>query len=213
MSDKDPDLHAAYALKTPEDSKRLYANWAKTYDADFVSVTGYRLHLLVADAFAGEGGTGPVLDVGAGTGVCGVALAARSVGPLDAMDVSAEMLEQASAKGVYRAAIEVDLTKPLSLPKATYAGIVSSGTFTTGHVGPDAIDALLDLAQPGALFALSVNAKHYERAGFAQKMDALAGKIGALTQKDVPIYGPEAKGPNAQDRALVLLFRKAGSSA
>lgn len=208
MSDKTPDLHAAYALKTPEDSKRLYAAWSDTYDSDFVSGSDYVLHQQVAEAFVSAGGTGPILDVGAGTGVCGVALAALGAGPLDATDISTDMLGQAMAKGTYRAAIDADVTKTLPLPKAAYAGIVSSGTFTTGHVGPDAIDNLLEVARSGALFALSVNAKHYESAGFAQKLAALNSQIQDVTAKDVPIYGPNATGPNAQDRALVLLFTK-----
>ena len=34
MAEKDePNVHQAYALETPEDSKRLYASWASTYDS------------------------------------------------------------------------------------------------------------------------------------------------------------------------------------
>lgn len=35
MAEKPDKLDDAYALKTPEDSRRLYADWAASYDAEF----------------------------------------------------------------------------------------------------------------------------------------------------------------------------------
>jgi len=203
-----PDLDAAYALKTPEDSRRLYAGWADSYDSGFVADNHYILHIETARAFADAGGAGPVLDVGAGTGLCGAVLAQLGVGPLDATDISAEMLDMAMRKDVYRDAVEADLTQGLPLPKAHYAGVISSGTFTTGHIGPDGIGALLPIARSGALFALSINAHHYEGAGFKAKFAALEPYIDDLSLKDVPIYGPKATGDHKADRAFVALFRK-----
>ncbi|WP_050929631.1 class I SAM-dependent DNA methyltransferase [Aestuariivita boseongensis] len=208
MSQKDPDLDAAYELSTPEDSRKLYADWADSYDRSFADQNDYILPFETARAFTDAGGTGPVLDVGAGTGLCGAVLAGLGVGPIDATDISAEMLEQALRKDIYRDAIEADLTKGLPIPPDSYAGIISSGTFTTGHVGPDEIDPLLRIAQPGALFALSINARHYESAGFATKFAALEPVITDLTLKDVPIYGPRATGAHRADRAFVALFHK-----
>jgi predicted TPR repeat methyltransferase len=208
MSAKSPDLHAAYALKTPDDSRRLYADWAKSYDSDFVAGSDYQLHQHAARAFVAAGGSGPVLDVGAGTGACGLALAEQGAGPIDATDISAEMLEQARAKGVYRHLFEADLTEGPPTRDHTYNGIVSSGTFTTGHVGPDAIDNLLPIARSGAVFSLSVNRLHYESAGFAGKFRALEGQITAPDLIEVAIYGPAATGPNKDDRAFLAVFRK-----
>lgn len=209
MTQDDPDVDAAYALKTPEDSRRLYAGWAETYDSGFAAENDYILHVETARVFVQAGGTGPVLDVGAGTGLCGAVLADHGVGPIDATDISAAMLEQAMRKDVYRDAIEADLTTGLPVPDGSYAGIISSGTFTTGHVGPDQIDPLLRAARHGALFALSINAHHYKSAGFAAKFAALEPHIHDLTFVDVPIYGPRATGPHKDDRALVAVFRKA----
>ena len=59
---EEPDLDAAYALNGPEDNKRLYARWAKTYDSGFVQSMDYTLHAHVVDAFIAAGGRGPVLD-------------------------------------------------------------------------------------------------------------------------------------------------------
>ncbi len=208
-SDK-PDLQSAYGLKTPEDSKRLYADWAGDYDADFATREDYQLHVHTAQAFADAGGQGPVLDVGAGTGLCGAALAALGITPIDATDISAEMLTAAETKDIYRDLIEADLTRGLPIPRNSYAGVVSSGTFTTGHVGPQAIEALLLVARSGAQFALSVNSKHYQKAGFAAAFDTLqqTKAIHDLTLPEVRIYGDKAQAAHKDDTALIVLFKK-----
>lgn len=208
MAKNTPDVDTAYALKTPEDSRKLYRDWAETYDSDFAAENDYVLHIETARAFVQAGGTGPVLDVGAGTGLCGEILADHGISPIDATDISAEMLQQAMRKDIYRDAIEADLTVGLPVPRDTYAGIVSSGTFTTGHVGPDEIDTLLRTAKPGAVLALSINAQHYDSAGFLAKFSALEPVISDLNLVDVPIYGPSATGDHKGDRALVAVFRK-----
>jgi hypothetical protein len=41
MTDHDLNLEGAYALKTPQDTKRLYAAWADTYDDYFSDAQGY----------------------------------------------------------------------------------------------------------------------------------------------------------------------------
>lgn len=204
---KTPNLDAAYSLKTPQDSVRLYRDWADTYDTGFAAENDYRLHLHVARAFAGIGGTGPVLDIGAGTGLCGAALRELGVAPVDATDISPEMLDVARGKNIYRELFAGDILAGLDKPADSYAGAVSSGTFTTGHVGPEALDEVLRLVRPGGRVTLSVNALHYRSAGFSDKFDALAAQIGDLALTEVPIYGSAATGPHAKDRALLAAFR------
>ncbi len=211
MEDKTPNLATAYALKTPEDSRRLYADWAESYDATFAGGEDYQLHVHTAQAFVRAGGHGPVLDVGAGTGLCGKVLAGLGVEPIDAADISPDMLGKAMEKGIYRKAIEADLTQPLPIAANSYVGLVSSGTFTTGHVGPQAIQPLLEIARAGAQFALSINSRHFQSAGFAAAFDDLAqGQISGLSLLETPIYGDRATGAHAGDTALIALFRKSG---
>ena len=65
-----PDLDKAYSLKTPDDNIALYENWADTYDQDFAQRMDYQLPRHVADYFKQHKTmNGPVLDVGAGTGL------------------------------------------------------------------------------------------------------------------------------------------------
>ncbi len=209
MTNKTPNLHAAYALESPEDNKRLYAEWAGDYDEGFAALEDYQLHIHTARAFVGAGGQGPVLDVGAGTGLCGAVLAGLGVGPIDATDISTEMLEQAMRKDIYRDAIESDLNKGIPVPRDSYSGIVSSGTFTHGHLGPEALTALLRVARPGAQFALSINAKHFEAKGFGDALRKLEqGQIENLILPEARIYGDLAAGENKDDTALIALFEK-----
>ena len=208
MSD-DPSLSRAYALRTPEDSVALYRDWAGTYDAGFARDSDYILHEQVARHFTLIGGFGPVLDVGAGTGLCGAALAARGNTPIDGTDISPEMLDVAARKDVYRDLFVANLLDGLPVPARPYQGAVSSGTFTNGHVGPDGIAPILAVLRPRAWVVLSVNAAHFEAAGFDAALSQLAPRIDELSLTDVPIYGPNAQGPHAADQARLVAFRVA----
>lgn len=209
MTGKTDDLDAVYALKTPEDSVRYYRDWAARYDRDFAADMGYRSPDAVAAAFAALGGKGPVLDIGAGTGLVAEALARAGIGPVDAIDISAEMLAVAATKGVYRQLIRADLTAALPVENSVYSGLVSAGTFTHGHVGPEAFDELLRIAAPGAHFAVTVHSAVYESMGFAQRFAALGHRIAAFRTEPFRIYGPGAEGAHAGDIGWVVSFRKA----
>lgn len=210
MDKQKPGLSNAYALQTPADSKRLYRDWASTYDQDFAAGQGYLLPGLTAKVFAAAGGAGPVLDVGAGTGLCGQALRAIGIEPIDATDISAAMLAEALRKDAYRDVIEADLLEGIPVPRGSYRGVVSSGTFTHGHLGPEVLPALLRVAAPDAWFALSVNAKFYGKAGFSEAFGRLLrGQwIKNLTLPELPIYGPGATGAHKDDTALIARFQK-----
>ncbi|MEM6760611.1 MAG: class I SAM-dependent methyltransferase [Pseudomonadota bacterium] len=207
MSD-DPNLSRAYQLQTPGDSVHLYREWANSYDTGFVVENDYILHQEVARHFANLGGFGPVLDVGAGTGNCGVALRDRGIDPVDGTDISEAMLEMAKKKGAYRKLFEGNLLEGLPVPDQLYQGAVSSGTFTHGHVGPEGLDPILAVLRNGAWVVISVHAAHFAAVGFADKLAVLEAQIRELTLTDVPIYGPGGTGEHAKDRALLVAFRK-----
>ena len=207
MSD-DPNVNDAYALSSQDDVKALYRTWAHSYDAGFNEGQGYQLPRAVATAFVTAGGAGPVLDVGAGTGLVGAVLRTMNVGPVDGIDLSQEMLEVARSKGDYRALHARDVTQPLALLDAPYAGVVSAGTFTLGHVGPEALENLLDVAASGALFVISVNAAHYASAGFDAAFAAFGDQITGLITRDVRIYDDRADEEHRNDMARLVIFRK-----
>lgn len=210
----DQGLKGALGLTGPEACLAYYRDWAANYDSGFASEMQYLLPAHVAAAYMGTGAGGPVLDVGAGTGLLAEAL--QNMGfraQIDAADFSAEMLERARAKGIYAGLHQADITRPLALPRR-YAGLVSSGTFTAGHVGPEALPHLLAVALPQAQFALSINRRVWQSRGFDQALEDLAGqnRITNLQLIEVEVYGAAAAAidaDHAADRALIALFRAA----
>ncbi|CAB4594585.1 MAG: methyltransferase domain-containing protein [Actinobacteria bacterium] len=204
MTTEDPDalLAEAYALDGPASNRSLYARWAATYESGFVAGRGYVypervVAVFVEHALAGAdvGADDVVVDVGCGTGLAGVALRRRSPVAIDGIDLSPEMLQQASTKqhdgvGVYRRLLEVDLTTTLPIETGAYAGAVSVGTFTHGHVGPASLAEVIRIVRPGGRLAIGINAAHFAVAGFGPAFDELmaSGRITGLRSVDVPIY-------------------------
>ena len=211
MSSKDkPDLEAAYGLDSPDANRRLYRDWAATYDEDFAERSGYRLAGLVANAFLDAGGSAPVLDAGCGTGLIAEHLPVSLA--IDGVDISSEMLAQAKRKSRYGKLVEADLTGPLPFADAVYAGLTSAGTFTHGHVGPEALRELLRVLKPGAVCAISGNKAFFEAAGFKSAFAALTdeGMISAPEIREERIYEQAAAPPEGRenDRALIVVFRR-----
>ncbi len=206
---KKPDLQTAYALETPQDSINLYRNWAKTYDDDFAKANDYQNPRQVADLFAKHNiGNIPVLDVGAGTGLVGERLAHHGISPVDALDISPEMLTVAMGKGCYRASVCADLTKGIEIADGAYGGVTCVGTFTHGHVGPEVLDELLRIARSGALFVLGINGEFYQSAGFATKFNALSGAIRDFEIIQMHGYGKKASKELQDAVSSVALFWK-----
>jgi SAM-dependent methyltransferase len=207
------DLKDAYGLRTPEDSVRLYRGWAANYDETFAQAHGYVAPREIARAYLAEAGAeaGPVLDIGAGTGLVAQQLGGVTV---DAIDISQEMLDAADAKGLYRRRIRADLTRPLDIPDAAYAGFVSAGTFTHGHVGPVCLPELMRMARADAVFALAINAQAFDAAGFGSAFAGLVadGAITPVRFRRTPIYEGAAH-EHAGDTMLVALFRRCRSGA
>ncbi|MEM9438740.1 MAG: class I SAM-dependent methyltransferase, partial [Pseudomonadota bacterium] len=200
---KKPELDAAYTLKDADEARAFYGDWAETYDSSFAASRDYILHEEVAAGFVAAGGTGPVLDVGAGTGLVGEALARRGVSPLEATDLSEEMLAVAERKGCYARVFVADITEAMPIPEGTYGGIVSAGAFTLGHLGPEPIEELIRITRPGGLLALSVNAVHWEAAGFDAAMAALGDRITGLKRAPIRIYAQDASHDHADDLSML----------
>ena len=201
-------LEGAYALDSPNDNRAYYRDFAATYAKDFVVDTGYVVPREVGRAFLAHSGPEdtPVLDIGAGTG-----LLAQSLGGIetDGIDISDEMLAKAAAKGLYRNLIVADLTGKLDIADARYGALVSSGTFTHGHVGPGALAELLRIARPGALFCLGINLAIFDSAGFGSAFARLVAdaRITPLDFREIAFYeGVEHK--HSTDHGVAALFRK-----
>ncbi len=171
MTEKKIGYDDAYSLKTPKDSIELYKKWAKTYDQDFAFNSNYLSPKKICNYFSkyAKNTDTPILDVGAGTGLVGKCLNKIDNKIIIGIDISPEMLEKAKLTGCYSSLIEEDVTKKISLKSHSIGAVVSAGTFTHGHVGPNAFDELLRITKPGGLFVLSINTKVFVKNGFKEK--------------------------------------------
>lgn len=215
----DFDLAEAYAVQTPDDNRELYRKWAATYESGFMTDRGYVYHEQVAglllDSITEPAAAEPLLDVGCGTGAVGEALARRGAGVIDGVDISPEMLAKAATKRrpdgspVYRNLTEADLTVGIDMSDATFRAVISVGTFTHGHLGPEPIDELVRVAAAGAAFALGINAEHYASRGFEAHLAHLTerGLISAVRLAQARIY-TAGDDDHVDDLATVALFRR-----
>lgn len=207
MTDAAYDLDEAYEINGPEEARRLYGDWAETYDDSFGAAWGYIAPREIAAILRSEiAPTAEILDIGAGTGLVAEHLRGLTV---DALDITPEMLRIAEPKGLYRRLMLGDLTATLDIPDGSYDAIVSCGTFTHGHVGPECFPELLRITRPGAVFACGTIGPVLDGAGFGSALARLValGRITPIAWRDIPIY-EGVDHPHKDDRGLVMVFRR-----
>ena len=207
-------LKAAYAVKSPDDNRELYAKWAATYEK-FLDDNRYVYARQVAEIFAGRSAVEgePVLDAGCGTGRVGWELSRLGISPVDGIDISPEMLAEAGTMTgpggapSYRRLLEADLTGSIDLETDSYSGLVSSGAFTHGHLGPDALAELLRVVRPGSVGVIGVNSSIFESNGFKTRLERYAadGVIGDLEAQLRKVY-EDADNSNANHFAYIAAF-------
>ncbi|HMB16765.1 MAG TPA: class I SAM-dependent methyltransferase [Pelovirga sp.] len=161
------------------DKKELaaaYAEWADHYDQDLLGELGY-----VAPALACERLltylTDPqarILDAGCGTGIVGKFLHQEDYLNLEGLDYSEHMLNKAREKVLYRKLYQADLTAPLDFADGEFDAIISVGTFTCGHVGPEAFNELIRVTRPGGYLCFAVREQAWEEDDYQTTMDRLA---------------------------------------
>ena len=144
-------LERAYGLETPKQALELYRDWATTYDTHLEQGLHYRAPGRIAEILAQvlEDRSSLILDVGCGTGLVAEYLAQLGFKICDGLDFSPEMLEVAEKKGIYQSLVEADLEKPLEIAEGSYDAAICCGTFTHGHVGPQALGEICRVLKPG----------------------------------------------------------------
>ena len=170
----------AYKLSSPSSHKRYYDKWASKYDEEFVSTEKYKYPEKISKLFMNlaELKHSPIADIGCGTGVLGEEFIDTDM-VLDGYDISSGMLVEAKKKKVYRDLFQCDITEENVLPTASYGGVISCGTFTFGHLGPEYLLRVIQMLQEGGLGVIGINKAHYLNKGFDQEIKLLesTGKI------------------------------------
>ncbi len=153
----------------------LYNRLPGTYNG-LVGALGYRAPELVADALCDhlKLERPSLLDAGCGTGLTAKAVLARlPKAKLDGFDLSTKMLAEATKTRHYQTLKTADATKPLPFASNHYDAAVSSGLYTLGHVGPEALRPVLDVIKPGGLFALNIYDAAWEKLNFEEAIDQM----------------------------------------
>ncbi|MAI97638.1 MAG: hypothetical protein CML37_02975 [Rhodobacteraceae bacterium] len=208
------NLKVAYSLGSLQDSIDLYKEWAPTYDTDFAIKNEYKSPSKVAKFFHkySDNLDSPILDVGAGTGLVGECIAAKKTVEITALDISSEMLAVAKAKNIYSKFVMADLTKPLDIENNKYGAIVSAGTFTHGHVGPEAFDELVRILKPMGLVVVSIHSEVFQQKGFKKKLLDIENQITKPVFHKVSIYRIKQGQKYGNDKVFITVFRKRSPS-
>lgn len=136
----------------------LFDSYADGFDEHLVEVLHYRAPQVLAEGLARGGRRFErALDLGCGTGLCGPLLRPLAA-VLEGVDISATMVEQAAALGVYDEVTQSDLVAFLDATPRRYELLVAADVFI--YVG--ALEAVFAGAAramaPGGVFCFSVEA-------------------------------------------------------
>ena len=165
----------AYHLDNAAEAIEFYRKWAADYDSQMLDVLGYTSPASVAQLLAEHlpGRDAAILDIGCGTGLTCRLLAEHGYRNLDGIDLSADMLAVARERGIYRHLLQADLNQPLPFDTAAYDGVISSGTFTHGHVGPGPLPEIFRILKPAGYLACTVHQDLWQSMGFAAAFTSL----------------------------------------
>lgn len=199
------NLGAVYSATRPEDVAGIYDKWAESYDAD-MSAAGYR-HPSICVALLTRHlvrGSEPILDAGAGTGLLGEWLGILGYPHVEALDISQGMLAVARRKEVYKGFHQLALGEELPFADNSYAGIVSAGVFTTGHVGSSGIDELIRVCQPDGIIVLSVKESLW-KSEFEDHIDFLEqSNLISTAERTLPYISMPGEQGTKPSRGIVL---------
>jgi SAM-dependent methyltransferase len=203
-------LESAYRLSTPKDNEEYYDEFAASYDGDFADTLGWFYPAAISTAYRNAATTSdiPIADIGCGTGLVASALDLPKT-QIDGIDISAEMLRIAKGKKLYGSLYKADLSASLDEISNDYGAVVSAGTFTSGHLGPEPLEPLLGIARSGALFVIGVKRQFFKDADFEPVLRSMeaSGLIHDLQVVEVPMYTKDGH-DHSNDVALVLIYRK-----
>ena len=153
----DADLGDVYGAQSSAELAAVYDRWLDSYD-EYMDGVGYR-HPAVCVALLARHvppGNVRVLDAGVSTGHVGELLAIVGYHAIDGIDISQGMLDKAAGKGLYADLRVADINEPLDLVRDSYRAVISSGVFTTGHVGSQGLGQLLAVCETGGHVVITV---------------------------------------------------------
>lgn len=181
----------AYNTKSQEELLSFYRKWAEEYDDQMAALNYISPQSIAAvlkkhleDASAG------ILDVGCGTGLTAKYMHLDGYSNLHGIDVSPDMVAVSGQRDIYSSLQVGDVTQPLNYPDHAFDAGISSGTFTHGHVGPEALDEIFRVLKPSGVLACTVHNDLWQNRGFDVKFQQLedTGLIRCLSREQGRYY-------------------------
>ncbi|HJS49946.1 MAG TPA: MFS transporter [Gaiellaceae bacterium] len=168
------DLDRLYGARDVAELRSEYDRIASAYDRELVDLMGYRSPEAVASVARRHlQADARILDVGAGTGLLGVALARAGFSSLDGLDLSARMLAEARQKEIYGDLREGTLGSGLDYETGAYDAVIAAGVLTTGHAPAASLDELVRITRPGGHVIFTLRSDGGSPTGFDEKIGAL----------------------------------------
>ena len=165
-----------YKITNSDELLKYYQKWTKKnkYNQDMVdldysapkeAVSLLKRHTLNNNC--------KILDAGCGTGLVGLELKKSGYLNIVGVDFSQDMLNLIP-KGIYKKIEKIDLNKTLKFKDSIYDIVMCVGTFTYGHVKPEALDELIRITKDKGLICFTINEGIYEEYGFDNKIKELS---------------------------------------
>ncbi len=163
----DEELHRYYIASLQEGEvppapprhyvEMLFDGYAEQFEGHLLALN-YQAPRVLVERLQGMGRTfACALDLGCGTGLCGVllrALAAR----IDGVDLSAQMVAKASSLGLYRHVVQEDLVQYLDRTDQRYDLVLAADVFIYVGALEPVFAAVAKVTDSGALFCFCVEA-------------------------------------------------------
>ena len=158
-----PTIFKTLHVSNLDELGELYKNW-DNYEHDVIQLAGYVGHLITTEILLKylDNKKAKILDAGCGTGLVGDILYNKSYKNIVGIDFSQEMLNRALKKNVYQSLSLGDLTQKLHFDDHTFDAVICAGTFTCGHVGPEALSEIIRITKNGGYISFTVRKQEWE---------------------------------------------------
>jgi predicted TPR repeat methyltransferase len=195
-------LRGVYDLDSQDATNDYYTAWAATYDEELTR-QGYRSPQRCAEALARfVEPDAPILDVGCGTGLSGVALRTAGFSDVSGQEINDEMLALAIEAGVYRTTWIADPADPFPFEAGTFAALAAIGVIGIGAAPASLLTESLHALAPGGHLVFSYNDHALEHPEFSGALeDAITAGLGELVHSE---HGPHFEGLGSSSTVYVL---------
>ena len=164
-----------YKLKKTDEVMKYYDEWGKgnKYDQDMSDwkYSGPKETVEIFKKYAKNKDI-KIYDAGCGTGLVGVELKKFGYNEYDGADLSQKLLDLVP-KNLYQNLFKADLNKTIEISEDVYDAVMCVGTFTFGHVKPNALDEFIRITKNKGLICFTINEGIHEEYGFDKKLEEL----------------------------------------